>query len=215
MSPCVDEVSPPSKQSNDLSQVATLAKISVHDARLALQEVGFGLKAQMKTGAIDHDSSLSQLPSIKELANRNLPDSVASIWPHRCSAYPVEVSGLANDPYHEAKRTLDELRALIKDYEEASKHETNIKMPVWVRWEQDGVDLRLLNSSLLRHAMKQVEINIMPSTSKSPPHIGHDDVDQIAWELLADTWSQKMGETWGDAAEGILRSLLGVSGFLP
>lgn len=159
-------------------------------------------------------SSLHQLPTVKELVTKNLPDDMPSILPHTCSSYPGQ-TGIANDSYHKAIRTLDGFRVLIKDYEELSKRENDIRMPSCVQWKQDDMDLQLLSASLMGHSMKCAEQNIIPNASRISTNIGNDDIDHIAAELLQETWQQKTGETWGNTTEGILQTLFGLAVFLP
>ncbi|KAG8423303.1 Belongs to the eukaryotic ribosomal protein eL15 [Metarhizium acridum] len=200
--------------SGTYSRVAKKAKINTQDARRDLENTARDLQAQIKTRIICHASSLHQLPTIKELMTKNFPDDI-SILPHTCSPYPGQTSGIANDPYHKAMRTLDGFRVLMKDYEELSKHESDIRMPSWVRWKQDGMDLQLLSASLMGHSMKYAEQNIIPNASRISTNIGNDDIDHIAAELLQETWPQKMGGTWGNTTEGILQTLFGLAVFLP
>ncbi|KHN95866.1 uncharacterized protein MAM_06228 [Metarhizium album ARSEF 1941] len=194
---------------------ARKATISTPDARRDLEDAARDLKTQIKSSITCHRSSPNQQANIKELATKNLRGDMLPILPHACSTYPGQASGNKDNPYHEATRALDGLRVLLKEYEEISKRGCDIRMPSWVRWEQDGTDLQLLNTSLMGHCLKHAEQSIIPSGSRAPPNIGNEDVDQIASELLQETWPPTTEETWGDATKGILQSMLGIAAFLP
>jgi hypothetical protein len=152
--------------------------------------------------------------NISQLATESIPDDVASIMPYLCSTYTGQASATTNDSYEIARRALGGFLELTKHYEELSTCGIDDKMPSLLRWKQDCTDLHLLNTTLMGHAAKLVEQNMVPKAAGARPDVGDGDVDQIAMELLEDVKPPKSSGTWGDVAEGILQTMYGMASFL-
>lgn len=110
---------------------------------------------------------------------------------------------------------LDEFAAFAKECEARCQRSVNISKPSWIRWDRDSADLHDLNKGIKELAVRLVEQNLVPQAAGSILEIGHEDVDQIAWELLEESRPQKGAQTWGNAAEAVVRAISGITALLP
>lgn len=142
-----------------------------------------------------------------------LPDGAKSVLRDINTSHSTSTLQTANEVYEKAKQALHGFRAMVRDYEKMNKHSNGIEFPAWARWKQDCADLEQLNKCILAHAMMLLEDLIIPSregTHAEPVSRGSDDVQQIAWELLQNNRSRNGENTWGNAAQDLLRAVSGV-----
>ncbi|KAK2591423.1 60S ribosomal protein L15 [Conoideocrella luteorostrata] len=202
-----------SQSSANASTAIKKGRTSTQEAKKSVEKLANDLRKFIEA-EMRPESSEKSLPNIKSFAGNGFSEEAQRMLPSVGAAPFKEAHEITNDIYDHAKDILNDCQVLAKEYEKKAGLSGKIKTPSLIRWGQDIADLHELNKCILAFSIKVVEQNIIPHAAGSTPEIGHDDVDQIAWELLENSRPQKDAETWGNVAEIVLQSMARITAIL-
>ncbi|KAG6039089.1 hypothetical protein E4U41_003306 [Claviceps citrina] len=190
-------------------------RATILEAKRSVERMAGDLKkyieAEMCSRLQTEESSLVEVVASVEMAGDAL-----KVFPLSGACVDKAAMKPPNETYESAMRLLAEYRAAVREYGQLTEGSGTAKMPSWLRWEKDSADLHELNTRMLAMATHFVQQHVVPTTGAAEvePGPGHEDVEQIAWELLEDAHAQKGAETWGNAAETMMQNMRGIMALL-
>lgn len=137
--------------------------------------------------------------------------------PRPGSKRPATPPPLTNEIYIKARRCLETCDDIVSMYEEICRRPTGVKAPKWAQWLQDVNDLKALNQSAVGVSVEALNAIIMPRPKeREAPDPGKGNgFETLAGELLAEALEAPEQETWGTAAQGLLKAISEAAKLLP
>ncbi|KAK5998016.1 hypothetical protein PT974_00385 [Cladobotryum mycophilum] len=188
-------------------------RTSAPEAKQHIRKQGDEL-AKLIEGNTQQTSAIggSRTPGMDDLFSKiaeALPDTISSKHPKDYMP--------RNSIYQKAHDCISSFQRMIDEYETLNKGNHGINRPTGLRWEQDSKDLTELNQKALAISIRTLNGNILAGTHGSalaPPTNTEDDIEKVAWEMLVDGRPKTGEETWGAAAQDLMRVFSGAAKLL-
>ncbi|KOS22584.1 hypothetical protein ESCO_001914 [Escovopsis weberi] len=133
---------------------------------------------------------------------------------------PVESSGSGSGIYEKARDCIATLERAVAQHEALSKDGHGAQKPAGLRWAQDAKDLAELEGKAMAISLRTLNGSVLAGThgmdlDLAPPREEGDDIEMMAWEMLAEGRPKGVGDTWGGAMRDVMRALSEVVKLLP
>ncbi|KAH7321042.1 hypothetical protein B0I35DRAFT_428424 [Stachybotrys elegans] len=121
------------------------------------------------------------------------------------------------DVFRGAQRSLKSFKKMVERYSAANIRDMGIKKPTWMRWKSDTSDLRELNESATNTTAQILHGIVVPAACRDtmPPSAARDDIQEVAWDMLAESRSKSKEDNWGALAQDILKVASSAARLLP
>lgn len=144
------------------------------------------------------------------------PDLAAVLKDPHVSSNAISLQNSEANLLEPALQIIKGLQQVAQQYEQLAKHDTKIKRPDCMHWEQDTKDLVVLDNEARRITEHAVFCLITPRPGPPPGLVPPeaDGPEMVAWEMLEDTRTNSTEETWGRMTQGVVKIFTELLGFL-